>query len=156
QLEEQVLDGDRDAEDLASFRAGEQGGLHARASAYLALRAFTAERPAGREVGAFLILQLPLERFSAPASVQPAPPAALSTGRRAEAGSAALATGRRAEGGSAALATGRRAEGGSAALSTDTSLEPSPLFFSPDAGEALGLAQQAAEPSVAKAPATRV
>jgi hypothetical protein len=70
QLEDQVLDGDRDAEDLASFRLGRQGpGWRPDGHAYLALQAFVADVPAGRELGALVVLQLPLDRFASPASV---------------------------------------------------------------------------------------
>jgi hypothetical protein len=65
QLEEQVLDGDRDAEDLAAFRSGQEGALTGRkGQAYVALEAYAADRVgAGRELGARVVLQLPLERF---------------------------------------------------------------------------------------------
>ena len=67
QLEDQVLDGDRDAEDLAVFRVNRQGAApQARSQAYVALQAFTAEVPGGRELGAFVVLQLPFDRFATP------------------------------------------------------------------------------------------
>jgi hypothetical protein len=67
QLEDQVLDGDRDAEDLAAFHVGRQGFPHPRGQAYLAVQAFTADVPGGRELGAFVVLQLPFDRFASPA-----------------------------------------------------------------------------------------
>jgi hypothetical protein len=67
QLEEQVLDGDKDTEDLAVLHASATTphGTHRAGTAYVALAAFVgehSERP--REYGAMLVLQLPLERFA--------------------------------------------------------------------------------------------
>jgi hypothetical protein len=67
QLEDQVLDGDRDAEDLASFRLGLRGSrFRPEGHAYLALQAFVAQVPAGRDLGALVVLQIPFDRFAAP------------------------------------------------------------------------------------------
>src|SRR5882672_5676314 len=64
QLEDQLLDGDRDAEDLTVFHEGQQGQpSHHGGHAYVALQAFAADVPGGRELGAFVVLQLPFDRF---------------------------------------------------------------------------------------------
>ena len=68
QLEDQLLDGDRDAEDLAALHLGRQGlPSHSGAHAYVALQGFAADIAGGRELGAFLVLQVPLDRFASPA-----------------------------------------------------------------------------------------
>jgi hypothetical protein len=66
QLEEQVLEGDRDAEDLAMFRAPKDVLAHPRhAPTYVAVEAFAGHPPGGRrQWGAMLVLELPLERFA--------------------------------------------------------------------------------------------
>lgn len=66
QLEDQVLDGDRDAEDLAAFHPGREGSGRPRGQAYVAVQAFTSDVAGGRQLGAFVVLQLPLERFASP------------------------------------------------------------------------------------------
>jgi hypothetical protein len=74
QLEDQVLDGDRDAEDVAAMRAAPSlvGRDRRAGSAYLSLMAFAGDRPSGgRELGAMLVLGLPLERFAAPRRFAP-------------------------------------------------------------------------------------
>ncbi|HEX9297122.1 MAG TPA: hypothetical protein VF881_14865 [Polyangiaceae bacterium] len=73
QLEQQVLDGDRDGEDLATLHFARQGAPSRRGgSAYLGISGYAAERVDGRrELGVMLIFQLPLERF---ARVPPPPP----------------------------------------------------------------------------------
>src|SRR5215470_19022068 len=74
QLEERVLDGDRDAEDVAAMRAEPSliGRDRRGGTAYLSLMAFAGERPdAKRELGAMLVLGLPLERFAAPRRFAP-------------------------------------------------------------------------------------
>jgi hypothetical protein len=67
QLEEQVLDGDKDAEDLAVLHASAMTphGTHRAGTAYVALAAFVGEHSEGpREYGVMLVFQLPLERFA--------------------------------------------------------------------------------------------
>jgi hypothetical protein len=66
QLEEQVMEGDQDAEDLAVLRVSKD--VLARpgwaSPVYVALSAFAGDTSGGRrEYGAMLVLQLPLERF---------------------------------------------------------------------------------------------
>jgi len=65
QWEDQVLDGDKDAEDVAAFRfAPEAAGGRGRASTYVALEGFAGRRTFGeREIGGLLVLQVPLERL---------------------------------------------------------------------------------------------
>jgi hypothetical protein len=77
QLEDQVLDGDKDAEDLAALHASKDTLARPRrgASAYVAIAAFAGDPPTGpREFGAMLVLQLPLERFATKRPPAPAAP----------------------------------------------------------------------------------
>ena len=58
QLEDQLLDGDRDAEDIAALHLGRQGlPSQAGGHAYVAVQGFTADVAGKRELGAFLVLQ---------------------------------------------------------------------------------------------------
>ena len=71
QFEEQVLEGDRDLEDLAVFKLARAGAPSSvRAPAYIALEAFVDRRVESHfgfgSYGVFAVLQLPLERFAAP------------------------------------------------------------------------------------------
>ena len=74
QLEDQVLEGDRDAEDLAMFHASKDALARPRhAPTYVALVAFAGDPPGGRrEYGAMLVLELPLERFASGPAPAPA------------------------------------------------------------------------------------
>ena len=74
--EERVLEGDLDPEDLAAFHGAPRGDLAPRGGAYLALEGFAGDHVGvSKELGAMVILNLPLERFaSAPL---PVPRAAL-------------------------------------------------------------------------------
>jgi hypothetical protein len=71
QLEEQVVQGDKDAEDLAVLRVSKDTLARPGRAApvYLALEAFAGDPGGRREYGAMVVLQLPLERFAS----RPAP-----------------------------------------------------------------------------------
>src|SRR5688572_7212706 len=75
-LEDQLLEGEIDAEDFLAWRLapGALGGP-GRGSAYVGLEAFLVERMGGTsELGALVVLELPLERFvQRPWAVVPAP-----------------------------------------------------------------------------------
>jgi hypothetical protein len=75
QLEEQVLEGDKDAEDLAVLRVSKDTLARPGRAApvYLAFEAFAGD-PGGRQVyGAMVVLQLPLERFATGPARLPSP-----------------------------------------------------------------------------------
>lgn len=65
QLEDQLLEGEIDAEDFLAWRLAPGAlGRTGRGSAYVGLEAFVVERTSGSsEMGALLVLELPLERF---------------------------------------------------------------------------------------------
>ena len=64
-LEDQLLDGEIDAEDFLAWRLAPSAlGRTGRGSAYVGLEAFVVERTSGSsEIGALVVLELPLERF---------------------------------------------------------------------------------------------
>jgi hypothetical protein len=111
QLEDQVEDGDRDAEEVAVMRMPPSimGRDRRGGSAYVSFMAFAGDRSGvRREFGAMLVVGLPLERFAAPRRVAPgegsfertlddAAPEALRGEPTLYAGALAEGTGERAE-----------------------------------------------------------
>src|SRR5689334_16663032 len=67
-LEDDLLDGDIDAEDFLAWHLSTGALGPARGSAYLGLDAFWVQRVSGAEMGAMLVLELPLERVMHPRS----------------------------------------------------------------------------------------
>ncbi len=70
-LEDQLIDGEIDAEDFLAWRFAPRASIGAaRGSAYLGIEAFIVERAIGpAELGAMLVVELPLERFARPRAV---------------------------------------------------------------------------------------
>jgi hypothetical protein len=66
QLEEDLIEGDRDAEDIAVLHlpASSIGTGRRAGPAYLTLAAFAGDRSGGREWGGFAVLQIPFERVA--------------------------------------------------------------------------------------------
>jgi hypothetical protein len=80
QLEEQVVDGDKDAEDLAALRISKDTLARPGRAApvYVALEAFAGDTAGGRrEYGAMVVFGLPLERFPSGRAPSPLLPAEL-------------------------------------------------------------------------------
>ncbi|HMI87125.1 MAG TPA: hypothetical protein VK550_23680 [Polyangiaceae bacterium] len=81
-LEDQLNEGEIDAEDFLAWHVAPRGSMGAaRGAAYLGFEAFRVEKAnGGAEWGATLILELPLERFARPHGLQAPPSPALFAG----------------------------------------------------------------------------